>query len=89
MRLLFGLLSLLICAVIIAYIWSSFAETTDVATTPVRNQAEQFSGRSADGVPVADSIQTEEATDQRGYFKGLKVTEVTPGGGMQTMYGLQ
>ena len=89
MRLLFGLVSLMICLVIVAYVWSTFTEKTDEVTTPVRNQAEQLSGRSADGVPVADSIQTEEATDQRGYFKGLKVTEVTPGGGMQTMYGLQ
>lgn len=89
MRALFGLISVMICLAIVAYVWSMFTEKTDDAVTPLQNQAQQLTGRSADGVPVADSIETEESMDQRGYFKGLKVTEVTPGGGMQTMYGLQ
>ncbi|HWE03430.1 MAG TPA: hypothetical protein VG326_13580 [Tepidisphaeraceae bacterium] len=89
MRALFGLVSLLVCALIVAYVWSTYTVKTADVGTGLHDQAEQISGRSADGIPVADSIKTEEALDGRGFFKGLLVTDVTPGGGMQTMYGLQ
>ena len=89
MRGIFGLLSFLICALIIAYVWSLYTQETATVAPPLHDKAEQLSGRSAAGIHVSESFKTEDANDERGRFKGLLVTEVTPGGGMQTMYGLK
>lgn len=89
MRGLFGLVSLLICAFIVLYLWSKSAATNLQTGAAAREQATQISGRSADGTPVSQSITTQAQDDPHGRFDGLLVMDVVAGGGMQTMYGLQ
>ncbi len=89
MRGMFGLVSLLIGALIVAYLWAQHTSVVVKSAGPVRDQAQQLSGHSVDGTSAADSIKTEPVNDPGGRLKALRVVDVTPGGGMETFYGLQ
>ena len=93
----FGLLSLLIVAAII--FWVSFGPMGKNAPNGVEGQALQkgqeareavnaVGGKDESGVPVDESIVTDEI-DVDGQFRRIKVVSVVPGGAFATAYGLQ
>jgi S1-C subfamily serine protease len=53
-----------------------------------REEANQVSGRTADSVPIANTIHTEEV-DSGGQFKRVKVDSIDAGTPMETVYGLK
>ena len=53
-----------------------------------REQGNQIAGRDAEGVPVSESIKTDEV-DVGGQFKRIKVVSLVPGGAFDTAYHLQ
>jgi hypothetical protein len=82
-----GLVALLVCAGVAMY-W--FAETQiPVAKVgkQVQNDARQLSGHGDDGGSAMESFAT-DADYSGSRLRGLVVTNVTPGGAMQTYYGL-
>jgi hypothetical protein len=91
MRMLFGLTGLLVTIGVIVVLMSSRLDYDREAIRAGRtatDQAQQFSGRDTDGQPITRTVdlQPEHAG---GRLQGLRVHSVTPGGGMQTHYGLQ
>ena len=96
MRAGFGLLSILVVATII--FWVSFGPTGNGTHGYVnqvlksgkegRDQASQISGHDADGVPVSESIKTEEL-DVGGHFRRIKVVSLVPGGAFETAFKLR
>src|SRR5690349_12229394 len=87
MRGAFGLVSLLICIAIMAYVWSSHTSQVSSSGKQATQQAQQIAGRDENGKPALDSIQTAPDTE-RGRFR-LLVTKVDPGGAFDKVYGLK
>src|SRR5258708_3836429 len=82
------IVSLLICGLIVAYLWGNSVSSVSSANKAVRPQVNQIAGRSADGTPAGDSA-TFAAVKRGGNFAGLKVTAIDPRGGLAEHYGLQ
>ena len=87
MRGAFGLVSLLLCIAIMAYVWSMHTSEVSRSSKEARQKAQQISGRDEDGKPALDSILTMPET-VRGKFQ-LNVTRVDPGGAFDKVYGLR
>jgi len=89
-----GLLSLLIGVAIILYIsigtksHPGYDATVLEKGKKASQEASQISGRTADNVPIADTIQLDEV-DAGGQFRRLKVLSITPDTPMETMYKLK
>ena len=89
MRMGIGLLSLLVVTGII--LWMSAEHTTQVVKTagPVREQAQQMSGRDAEtGAAATDALKLEMA-ERGGKTVGARVVSVTAGSAIETYYGLK
>lgn len=89
MRAAFGLVSLLVCALIIAYVYSQY--TAQVASSGMqgRQQAEQIAGVDSNlGGRTSDHISL-DAYYQGSKLQSMQVKRITPGSSYQTYYGLQ
>lgn len=87
MRAMFGLVSLLVCAFIVVYLWSQHTAVVAHEGVKARDQARQISGRGQDGQAAVNSFQVEPK--MRGNkLEALTVTGVTPGGALDD-YGLK
>jgi C-terminal processing protease CtpA/Prc len=83
----FGLVSLLVCVAIIMLLESM--QATSLHQGAVAHQdAEQISGRGADGMPAMYSYKA-ESYPPNGNFNGIRITDITAGGPMDTYYGLK
>ena len=89
MRFAFGLVSLLVVVGILFLVFAKNEAPQIEAGQKAQDEAQQISGRDANGKPAKDSYKTEEFDAGGGGFKGLKVIDVTPGGAMETYYGLK
>jgi S1-C subfamily serine protease len=84
----FGLVSLLVVLGVCMWIFNNF-EYKDIKTgQKAQQEAEQISGRDANGVPAMNSYKA-EAYAPNGTFKGITITDLTPDGPMDKYYGLK
>ena len=88
-----GLLSILIVAAIIFYVSFGGDKGGMTGTTlregrKAQEQANQLSGRDANGVPASESIKM-DAVNVDGHLKRIKVLSVVAGGPFDTAYGLK
>jgi C-terminal processing protease CtpA/Prc len=88
MRMVFGLVSLLVVLGIMMLVFKMFEAPDIEQGHQAQQQAEQISGRDANGVPAYKSYQGQEY-DLGTTFKGIKITDLTAGGPMDTAYGLK
>ena len=88
MRGVFGLVSLLIGGLIIAYLWAENTKTVSDVNKTIKPQVQQLAGRSSDGTPAIKSATFAEVPGG-GPFKGVLVTSVDPAGGIGAYWGLQ
>jgi len=88
MRMAFGLVSLLIVLAICLLIFRTFEVPALESGHAAQKQAEQLSGRDENGVPAMDSYKA-EAHSAGSKIDGITITDILPGGPMQTYYGLQ
>ena len=84
-----GLVGLLISVFILVYIWSENAAVVTTASKQATADAQQFSGRDEEGVPVKESIKFEAFLNANGTVKSIFVADVTPGGAMEKFYKLK
>lgn len=77
------LLSLLIGVALMAYLWSTSAETSSKANKEIRQEMAPITGRGSDGGNITDSA--EFAADRA----GLLVTNVKPGSYYEEFFGLK
>jgi hypothetical protein len=84
-----GLVSVLVCSVIVAYIWASHTAAVSHSGTKAMDQATQLSGHGADGKSALESIKTTPELDATGHLKSLVVTECTTDGAMDKFYGFK
>lgn len=88
MRAMFGLVSLLVVILIICLIFRYIEAPKLEEGKKAQDQARQISGRGDDGRAAVDSFKI--APERRGNrLEGLLVTDVTPGGAVDTYYGLK
>lgn len=88
MRMAFGLVSLLIVLAICLLIFRTFEAPMLESGNAAQKQAQQLSGRDENGVPVMDSYKAQQhSTGSK--IDGITITDLVPGGPMQTYYGLQ
>ncbi len=88
-----GLLSILIAAAIIFYVSFGGDKGGETGATlregkKAQEQANQLSGRDANGVPAGESIKL-DAVNVDGHLKRLKVVSVVAGGPFDAAYGLK
>jgi S1-C subfamily serine protease len=88
MRMVFGLISLLVVIGIMMLVFKTFEAPDIEQGQKVQEQAEQIAGRDANGAPAYKSYVGEEA-DVGSHFQGVKIDSLTPGGPMETAYGLK
>src|SRR5882672_3012139 len=88
MRAMFGLVSLLICGLIVAWLWADHTQTVARVNRSVQPQVQQLAGKSADGTPAIRSA-TFAAIERNGAIKALRVTTIDPTGGLADYWGLQ
>jgi C-terminal processing protease CtpA/Prc len=88
MRAIFGLVSLLVVVGIMMLIFKSIEAPQLEVGKKAQDQAQQISGRDANGIPAKDSYTAESFPDN-GPFRGIKIDTLTDGGAMQTYYGLK
>ena len=82
-----GLLSLLICGLIVAYLWTNSASTATSALKTAQPTINRVTSKGPDGASSAQSANL-IPYEPGGKLLGLKVVAVTPGGAMATTYGL-
>jgi S1-C subfamily serine protease len=85
----FGLISLLVVIGIMMIVFKTFEAPQIEVGQQAQQEAQQLSGRDANGVPAMSSYKAEEYDGGGGGFKGIKITDVTAGGAMDTYYGLK
>jgi hypothetical protein len=89
MRAAFGLVSLLVCALIILWVYSQYTVQVASSGTAAREQAEQIAGvDSSLGGRTSDHIGF-DAYYQGSKLQSMQVKRITPGSSFQTYYGLQ
>jgi hypothetical protein len=84
-----GLVSVLVCGVIVAYVWANYTATVSHSGTKATDQATQLSGHGADGKSALESIKTTPELDASGHLKSLVVSECKPDGAMDKFYGFK
>jgi S1-C subfamily serine protease len=82
-----GLIGLLVGVAVLLWVFSVTELPKARVGKQATEQARQISGRGDDGVAAMDSFKTEPQFNGS-RLTGLIVTDVTPGGAMQTYYGL-
>jgi hypothetical protein len=88
MRSIFTLAGILVTAGIIMWAFTKTSIPAAQQGQVIRKDAEQISGRDADGTPVADTMSL-EAHSTNGKLDSLWVKDIAIGGAMQRYYGLQ
>ena len=91
MRMAFGLIGLLVTIGVIVMIMNTVLkkeQTVISAGNKAREDVGQIGGYSQDMTPAQNSV-TFEPQSTGGRFDSLRVTNVVPGGAMDTFYGLQ
>ncbi|HET6247817.1 MAG TPA: hypothetical protein VFE47_08975 [Tepidisphaeraceae bacterium] len=84
-----GLVSVLVCGVIVAYVWANYTAAVSHSGTKATDQATQLSGHGADGKSALESIKTKPDLDASGRLKSLLVTECKADGAMEKFYGFK
>ena len=87
MRGAFGLVSILVCGLIVAYVWSSNTQSISKVNKTVRPQVQQMAGQNADGTRAIDSAKF-AAVESAGALKGIRVTSIDPTGALSSYWGL-
>jgi hypothetical protein len=89
MRGAFGLASVLVTALLVAWLWAE--HTAQVASTAkkIKPEVSQMAGRNVDQTPAADSITLSSVENQPGTLSGLKVDSIIQGCAFEQFYGLQ
>jgi|GEM_PF-3577560 len=88
MRAGFLLLSLLVVAGIYIFFFRNVEAPQLEAGKKAQDAAQQISGRDTNGVPAKDSYTAVPFPDN-GPFRGIKIDTLTPGGAMETYFGLK
>jgi C-terminal processing protease CtpA/Prc len=88
MRAGFLILSLLIVVGIMLMLYRTSVIPTAEVGKQTQDVAQQMSGHDANGQAAMNSFKCEEF-DQGNQFRGIKITDVTAGGAMDTAYGLK
>lgn len=88
MRAMFGLVSILIAGLIVAWLWADHTQTVARVNRSVQPQVQQLAGKSADGTPAIKSA-TFVAVEKNGALKALRVTSIDPAGALADYWGLQ
>jgi hypothetical protein len=89
MRGAFGLVSILVCGLIVAYVWALHTSAVSKNGSKAMDQATQLSGHGEDGKSALESIKTTADNDAGGHLKSLLVTDIVPGGAMDKFYGFK
>ena len=89
MRAMFSLVSLLIFALIIAYLWATHTAAISKPARQAKEEVTQLSGHDENGKPALESIKTDAGLDAGGHLKSLVVTDVVPDGAMDKFYGFK
>jgi len=84
----FGLISLLVVLAIVMYLFKTVDAPEIEQAKKAQDQAQQISGRDANGVAAMSSYKAEEY-DVGNQFKGIRITDVTAGAPMDQYYGLK
>ena len=87
MRGAFGLVSILIGGLIVAYLWSQDVSSVSKANKAVRPQLNQLAGKSSDGTPAFKSAVF-VAVEKNAALKGLKIQSIDRTGGLFEYFGL-
>jgi hypothetical protein len=87
MRGAFGLVSLLITGLIVAYLWADHTKTVANVNKTLQPQVQQLAGRSSDGTPAIKSATYKELPGS-GPIKGAQVVTIDPAGGLAVYWGL-
>jgi hypothetical protein len=85
----FGLVSLLVGAAVIMYVFAKTQIPIAKAGKSAQEQVRPIAGYSQDGTPAMESFTSAAGRMKGAALASLKVTSITPGGGMDTYYGLQ
>jgi S1-C subfamily serine protease len=88
MRMTFGLVSLLVVLAVVMYLFKTVDAPEIEGAKKAQDQAQQISGRDANGVAAMSSYKAEEF-DVGNQLRGIKITDVTAGGPMDQFYGLK
>jgi C-terminal processing protease CtpA/Prc len=88
MRIGFGLVSLLVVLGIMLFIFRYIEAPQIEVGQQAQQQGEQIAGRDANGTPVYKTYKG-EAFLRGNQFAGITITDLTPGGAMETAYGLK
>lgn len=83
----FGLLALLVCVGIIVWVFAAVEIPKVKAGKAAQERVKPIMGYGKDDVPATESFAS-EGMHRNSRFSALKVTSVTPGGAMDTYYGL-
>jgi S1-C subfamily serine protease len=84
----FGLVSLLVIVGLMLMFFKTFEAPNIEVGQKAQQEAQQISGRDENGVPAMNSYKA-EPFPATGNFRGIKITDVTPGGAMDKYYGLK
>jgi hypothetical protein len=88
MRGAFGLVSILVCGLIVAYLWSSNVQNVAKVNKSVQPQVQQLAGKNTDGSRAADSAKF-NPVERNGALKGIQVVSIDSTGALFTYWGLQ
>lgn len=92
MRAIFGLVGILVTIGVIVWIMNAItlpsAKNAASVQKNVKPKVEQIAGHTSDGIQAADTVQV-RGQSNGGKLSGLVVTEVAPGGAMETYFGLK
>src|SRR5579862_3318289 len=89
MRAAFGLVSVLIACLLLAWIWATHTQQVAHTAKEIQPQVAQISGRNADLTPAADSITLSGVEKADHTLSGLKVDSLIPACAFEDFYGLQ
>jgi hypothetical protein len=85
----FGLVSLLVGAAVIVYVFAKTQIPIAKAGKSAQEQVQPIAGYGKDGGAAMDSFTSTVGRMKGSALASLKVTSITPGGAMDTYYGLQ
>jgi hypothetical protein len=89
MRAAFGLASVLVTALLVAWLWATYTAPVANINKKLQPQVAQMAGRNSDQTPAADSITLSSVERQPGMLSGLKVDSIIQGSAFEQFYGLQ
>jgi hypothetical protein len=85
-----GILALLLGVGLMFYLMfgSGYGKGVSDANKQMKEDAQGFSGRDAEGTPVTETV-TFEPAEKNGKVTGIRILTVVPGGAMEKKYGLR